>query len=166
MQQMMEKFKTVETKLKAQPWFKKGKWITSMHEFPSAKPEGITFHVSKKYWFNENKQGIHFESYLSLDQKKQKNSYVTLHLLHEPLIPGTKLKRTEISKPVVDTIRDKVNSWDGYTFRAGAYGVQPFVKKLDGTSKDFEKVLELEISRLCRSLGDVIDEAIKAINLY
>ncbi|MEQ1876408.1 MAG: hypothetical protein ABL958_07165 [Bdellovibrionia bacterium] len=47
-------------------WFGKGGWIASVHAFPAAKPDGVTFHVFKKNWFNEDGRGIHVESYLDL----------------------------------------------------------------------------------------------------
>jgi len=82
------------------------------------------------------------------------------HILHEDLIPGTTIKRRAISEPVVDAIYDTISSWDGYKFRAGKYGVQPFALELDGTSADFEKVPVREVSKLCRAIGPVIDKAL------
>ena len=84
----------IDKQLRAQPWFKRGAWLTSVHAFPSqAELEGFTFHVYKKNWFNEKRQGIHVESYLDLDPLKQKKSYVALHILHEEKIPWKKLTR-------------------------------------------------------------------------
>lgn len=154
-------FKKVEAQLKSKSWFQKGNWIVSTHEFPKAKPEFIIFHVYKKHWFNEDKQGIHIESYLALDPKKRRKSYVTIHVLHHALIPGTKLKRNVISKPFVDEVYDEVNTWDGYIFRTGKYGIQPFTKVLDGTSENFEETLIKEVSKICQKLGPVVDKVIK-----
>jgi hypothetical protein len=159
-QVVIDKFKSVEDELKKKSWFKKGHWIVSVHGFPAKKPEFVTFHVFKKNWFNEEKQGIHIESFLAIDAKKRKKSSVTVHLLHEPIIPGTKVKRIELAKAVVESVRGEVESWEGYKFRAGAYGVQPFTKNLDGSSKDFEKDLVHEVERLCKVLGDKIDETL------
>lgn len=163
MQDVIDKFKVVEKALKAKPWFKKDKWIVSVHGFPTAKPEFVTFHVFKKHWFNEDKQGIHIESYLAIAPKKRKKSYITMHVLHHAKIPGTSLKRTEISKPFVDAIYDEVRSWSGYKFRTGKYGTQPFTKTLDGTADDFETTLVEETSRICKHLGPIMDEVINEI---
>ncbi|MGZ3711163.1 MAG: hypothetical protein ACXVBE_05375 [Bdellovibrionota bacterium] len=161
-QKTLERFKNVEKNLSVKPWFKKEGWLVSVHPFPEQSPDGITFHVFKKHWFNEGRGGIHIESYLSLDTKKQKKTYLTLHVLHHPLIPGTKIKREKISRPFVDEIYAEVKSWEGYKFRAGKYGVQPFTMNLNGQSDDFESELESEVERLCRKLGPALDRAIKA----
>lgn len=163
MNDVMKIFKNVESKLSAQPWFIKEKWVVSVHGFPINKPQFITFHVFKNHWFNEDKQGIHIESYLAIDPKERKKSYITMHVLHHSKIPGTKLKRTAISQPFVDEIYDLVNTWEGYKFRAGKYGTQPFTKVLDGTSDDFEKILTSELTRMCRKLGPVMDKVIKQV---
>lgn len=153
------RFKTVEKNLAKKPWFKKDKWIISVHCFPNDKsPEAVTFHVFKKHWYNEERDGIHVESFLSLDPKKQKKSYVTLHLLHLPKIPSTDIKRNRLSKPFVDEIYNDVKKWPGYTFRAGRYGTQPFAKLMDGTSGEFETRLTEEVSRICTQLGPIIEK--------
>ena len=157
----IKKFKTVESNLIKKAWFKKGKWLISVHGFPAKKPEFVTFHIFKENWFNEDKKGIHIESFLAIDPKKRKKSYITLHILHHAIIPGTKLKRALISRPFVDEVFDEVSSWDGYKFRVGKYGTQPFTKVLDGTAPDFEKNLETEASRICQKLGPIIDRLIK-----
>lgn len=161
MNEVLNRFKKVEKKLQAQPWFKKGQWLVSVHDFPKAKPEFVTFHVFKKHWFNDEKQGIHIESYLALDPKKRKKSYVTIHVLHYDLIPGTSIKRKVLAENFVDAIYDEVSSWDGYEFRTGKYGTQPFTFNLDGTREDFEEVLEEEVSRLCQYAGPLMDQALK-----
>jgi hypothetical protein len=155
------RFKKIIKSLEVKPWFKKNGWICSVHEFPADEPEGVTFHVFKKHWFNQDHQGIHFESFLYLDAKKSKKSYVTLHILHQDKIPGTKLNRIIISKPFVDEIKDEVDTWEGFSFRAGKYGKQPFTKLLDGSRPDYERELVKDITRMCKALGPVIDKVIK-----
>lgn len=161
MQETLKRFQIVEKSLKALPWFKKDGWLTSVHPFPRTKPDGVTFHLFKKHWFNEDSGGIHIESYLALDPKKQKKTYLTIHVLHHALIPGTKIKRMAISKPFVDGISAEVKSWKGYAFRAGKYGQQPFTKFLDATRAGFEEELTSELSRMCKVLGPAMDEAIE-----
>lgn len=164
-QVLKNRFLKVEKGLSKKAWFKKDKWIISVHAFPDEKnAEGVTFHIFKKHWWNEDKKGIHIESYLDLDLKKQKKTYLTIHLLHSDLIPGTKLKRINFAKPFVDEIYDEVSSWDGYEFRVGKYGQQPFTKFLDATDPKFEKKLEIEIERMCKNLGPALDKAIKSIS--
>lgn len=163
-QYLKDRFKAVETNLLKKGWFKKDNWMTSVHAFPNdKKPEGVTFHVFKKHWWNEDRQGVHIESYLDLDSKKQKKTYLTIHLLHADLIPGTKLKRIAFSRPFIDEVFDEVSSWDGYNFRVGKYGQQPFTKFLDATDLKFEKNLEIEVERMCKKLGPVLDKTIKSI---
>lgn len=161
MDEVVKKFKRVEAKLKSKPWFKRDKWIASVHGFPKDKPEFVTFHVFKKHWYNEDSQGIHIESYLAIDPKKRKKSYITIHVLHHPKIPGTNLKRAVIAQPFVDAVYGEVKKWEGYEFRAGKYGTQPFTKILDGTDEDFEEILSVEVQRMCLKLGLEMDKAIE-----
>lgn len=99
-----------------------------------------------------------------LDPKKRKKSSLTIHLLHHDLIPGTKIKRRALAEPVVDAIFDKISAWDGYKFRAGKYGLQPFTFVLDGTSEDFESVLVKEMIKLSREVGPVVDRVLKSFS--
>lgn len=164
-EQIKNRFKFIETNLSKKAWFKKDKWIISIHAFPNEKtPDGVTFHIFKKHWWNEDRKGIHIESYLDLNPKKQKKTYLTIHLLHSDLIPGTKLKRIALAKPFIDEIFDEVSSWEGYDFRVGKYGQQPFTKFLDATDPKFEKNLEVEIERMCKKLGSTLDKTIKSIS--
>jgi hypothetical protein len=158
-----KRFKKVENALCKKSWFKKEKWIVSQHPFPKTRPDGVTLHVFKKHWFNEEKLGIHFESYLDLNLKKQKKAYITLHLLHYDEAPGLGIARKKLAQPVVDLIYDEVSSWDGYSFRAGKYGLQPFTKILDATKPEFESELIEEIERLCKIIGPKIDKALKIL---
>jgi hypothetical protein len=159
----LSRFQAVEKKLAAQPWFKKEGWRSSVHGFPREAPEGITFHVFKKHWPNEGGRGIHIESYLAIDPAKAGKTYVTMHVFHRAVIPGTKLKRIALSKPFVDAIYGEVKTWEGYKFRAGKYGQQPFTKHLDGKSEHFERELEREVTRLCRTLGPVMDRVLRDV---
>lgn len=119
--------------------------------------------ISSKPWFNEDRLGIHFESYLDLNPKKHKKAYVTLHALHHEEIPGSRISRKKFSQPLVDAIYADVRKWDGYTFRAGKYGLQPFTKFLDATSPQFTIDLTKELERLCKVVGPAIDEVLKSI---
>ena len=48
--EIQKRFQTVEKNLARQPWFKKEKWMISVHAFPNEKkPEAITLHVFKKH---------------------------------------------------------------------------------------------------------------------
>jgi len=157
------RFKKVEKLLQAKPWFKKDRWVVSIHPFPAKNPDGLTLQVFKKNWFNDERQGIHFESYFDLNSKKQKKTYVTLHALHADVIPGTKISRKQFAQPLVDQIYDEVSSWDGYEFRAGKYGQQPFTKYLDATDEKFEMQLAQELVRLCERVGPKIDKVLKSL---
>jgi hypothetical protein len=153
----------IKASISASEWFDKNGWVVSTHEFPMKNPEAMTLHVSKAHWFNKDKMGIHVETFLAYDEKKRNKSYVTLHLLHLPIIPGTKLKRIAFSKPFVDMIYDEVSSWPGYKFRAGKYGLQPFTFNVNGDRDDFEKVVITEITRICRHLGPKVEKVLEIV---
>lgn len=150
-------FDRVAKTLSKKIWFKKETWKVSTHTFPPKKPAFVTFHVFKDHWFNHERQGIHIESFLAFDSKARKKSSITIHLLHYDVVPGTRMKRREIAQPIVDAIFDEVSSWDGYKFRAGKYGLQPFSKLLDGSSANFTSALVDEVSRICKVVGPVVD---------
>jgi hypothetical protein len=154
-------FDRIANILHKKSWFKKEKWRTSTHLFPTKNPEAMTFQMFKPSWFNEDRQGIHIETFLMLDPKKRKKSSLTVHLLHHDLIPGTNIKRRDLAVPVVDAIFDTIVDWEDYRFRAGKYGLQPFTLNLDGMSEDFEKVLVKEITKVSREVGPVIDRVLK-----
>lgn len=154
-------FDSVTKALSKKAWFKNEKWRVSTHTFPPKKPTVITFHVFKDNWYNTEKQGIHIETFLTFDPKARKKSSIAIHLFHYEIIPGTKMKRREIAQPIVDAIFDEVSSWDGYKFRAGKYGLQPFTKILNGTSADFPSILADEVTRICKLIGPVIDRILK-----
>ena len=105
--------------------------------FPSRCPDFATFHVFKDHWFNDERERIHIESFLPFDPKLRKKSSITIYLLHYDTVSGTKTKRREIAIPVVDAIFDEVSSREGYKFRTGTYGLQPFSKPLNGSSAKF-----------------------------
>ena len=161
--QIKKIFDEASKELKATVWFKEGKWVTSTHLFPATNPEAMTFHVFKPHWYNADRQGIHIESFLNIDEKKRKKSSVTIHLLHHDLVPGTKIKRAEIARFVVDAVYDEISEWDGYAFRAGNYGLQPFTRHLDGHALTYKNILVKEITKLCKTIGPVVDKAIKEI---
>ncbi len=162
-EQVKKRFQTVEQFLSRQAWFKKEKWLISTHGFPNDKnPEAITFHLFKKHWWNEDRQGIHIESFLPLTKRKQK-SYITIHLLHTKYIPGTKLKRETLAKPFVDGIFEEVSQWPGYKFRVGKYGTQPFTKILDGDETTFEEELAQECIRLRTNLVPKLEKLLKEL---
>lgn len=155
-----EIFARVTRALEAEPWFAEGRWLTSTHVFPSESPEALTFHVSKRHWYNEFKRGIHIESFLSLNPSKRKKTTLTLHILHDDTVPGTALKRRALSMPIVDAVFPEMSKWKGYRFRAGKYGMQPFALELDTTQPAFEIQLVQETTRLCRLLGPVVDKVL------
>ncbi len=160
---LQQKFEKVQKLLQSKAWFIKGKWLVAQHPFPELKPDGVTLHVFKKNWFNDENLGIHFESYLDLNSKKQKKTYITFHALQYEYFPKTKISRKKFSQQLVDAIYDEVNNWDGYSFRAGKYGLQPFTKFLDASSLKFEEDLVREFERLCKVIGPKIDETLKSV---
>lgn len=161
--QILERFAAVRAELQAQPWFAAESWTCSVYPFTLAPPAGIALQVAKSHWFNQTHHGIHLESFLAFEADKQANAFLTLHLLHTPTIPGTRIKRKILAQAVVDRIRPEIAGWPGYTFRAGAYGQQPFARPLDGRSQDFAAELSRELIRLCQLVGPVVDQSLQSL---
>ncbi|MBK9202801.1 MAG: hypothetical protein IPL73_10270 [Candidatus Obscuribacter sp.] len=151
----------VARQLQSSKWFKDG-WLTSVHCFPPppSEPESVTLHVYKKHWYNDDHRGIHFETNLGPEQFATGQVPVMLHILHTPTVPGTKIKRIKITQPFVDEIFDTVSEWDGYAFRVGKYGTQPFSCKLAFTLDDVVDKLASEIGRMCETLGPTLDRVV------
>ena len=74
-------------------------------------------------------------------------------------------KRIKLSKPLVDDFYEVVSGWDGYTFRVGKNGTQPFSVKLEFVAATLVDRLESELTRLCKELGPRIDKALAALDL-
>lgn len=164
-----------------QAWFKRD-WLVSVHYFPPAphEPESVTMHVFRPHWLNDDGQGIHFEVQFGPKQWAKLKIPVMLHVFHSGTIPGTKIKRMAVTKPLVDGIYDLVSSWPGYSFRVGRYGAQSFTCTLVlaespasfpsqaspvgtlalSTEKELQDMISAEISRLCLALGATIDQVL------
>ena len=92
---------------------------------------------------------------------KDKEVTLTLHLFHTEKIPGTRLKRAAVSKPLIDRIEKTIRSWKGYKFRAGKYGTQYFSKAFKTTDKNLVQSVVDEFEKLCTSIGPEIDKVLK-----
>ncbi len=159
----------VAIRLKQQDWFAQN-WLVDVHFFPPLpQAESVTVHVFRPHWFNESGQGIHFEAQFGAKQWLACEVPVMLHVFHSATIPGTKIKRIAVTKPLVDGIYDMVASWPGYSFRVGRYGAQSFSTTLKMTvgsgstasqEEQFQAMVTAEISRLCLALGPAIDTAL------
>lgn len=150
--------------LQRHQWFATD-WLVDVHQFPPA-PEpadGITLHVFRPHWFNEDGQGIHFETFLGPREWQRRQMAIMMHIFHGTHIPGTAIKRRDVARPFVDAVFDLVSSWSGYTFRVGRYGTQPFTCVLEFEPDTLESQLEQEFSRLCRELGPVMDLTLKQV---
>ncbi|PZM82589.1 MAG: hypothetical protein DKT66_11375 [Candidatus Melainabacteria bacterium] len=140
-------------------------WLTSVHQFPPepASPEVFTLHVYRANWFNHDRQGIHFETFMGPKEWKRKEVQIAMHIFHFECVPGTSIKRRAIAVPFVDEIYDMVSSWDGYRFRAGKYGAHPFTRKLPVEHETFEERLSAELLRMCLALGPVMDKTLASV---
>lgn len=141
------------------------KWVTSVHQFPPepAEPEVFTLHVFRSNWFNDDRQGIHFETFMGPKEWNKKQIQIAMHIFHVENIPGTSLKRRAVAVPFVDQIYKVVSSWEGYTFRTGKYGAHPFTKHLSFEIETFEAQLSSELLRMCLELGPKMDKALKSV---
>ncbi len=140
-------------------------WLTSVHQYPPkpSVPEVFTLHVFRPNWFNEDRQGIHFETFLGPKEWKKKQVQIAMHIFHVEHVPGTSVKRRAIAVPFVDEIYDVVSSWDGCKFRTGKYGAHPFTKILSFEYEEFEVQLSEELLRLCLELGPKMDRTLKSV---
>jgi len=152
----------VAKKLLAESCFK-SQWQVSVHYFPAPPPQAqsVTIHVFRPNWYNEDRQGIHFEAHLGNKELAKKQIPLMVHIFHSATIPATRIKRIKVTKPFVDANRRLIESWPGYVFRVGCYGTQPFTRIIDFSGeKDFVNLLSAELSRLCEILGPQIDLAL------
>lgn len=157
-------FSQVVERLSENDWFLND-WLHSVHQFPpSPQPaECATLHVYRSDWFNDDRQGIHFESFLGPKEWKKQVIPVMMHIFHCDLIPGTNIKRRAVATPFVDEVFDKVSSWPGYVFRVGKYGAHPFTCTVEFEFATFADKLAIEFSRLCLELGPVMDKTLKDV---
>lgn len=140
-------------------------WLTSVHQYPPlpAPAEVFTLQVFRTNWFNEDRQGIHFETFIGPKEWKKKQIQIAMHIFHTGSIPGTSIKRRAVAVPFVDHIYETVASWDGYVFRTGKYGAHPFTKTLAFDVGMLEEQLAEELLRLCLTLGPKMDETLKSV---
>lgn len=152
------------TRLSEHKWFAED-WLFSVHPFPPAPedPQSITLHVFRSGWFNDDRQGIHFETFLGPKEWQKRQIPIMMHIFHCPLIPGTTIKRRDVSKPFIDAVFDQVSSWSGYKFRAGQYGTHPFTCTLQFEFDTLESQIEGEFSRLCLQLGPIMDQTLASV---
>ncbi|HEY9677894.1 MAG TPA: hypothetical protein V6C76_07780 [Drouetiella sp.] len=154
----------VGAQLFAQEWFADG-WIVSVHPFPSAPatPECITLHVFRNNWFNNDRQGIHFETFIGEREWTNKKVSLAMHIFHTPFVGDTKIARRDVARPFVDQIHDTVASWPGYKFRAGKYGAHPFTKMVVLDDSLHQAELTREIARLCLHLGPEMERVLAKV---
>lgn len=140
-------------------------WITSVHQYPPAPaaPEVFTLHVFRPNWFNEDRQGIHFETFMGRKEWKRKQIQLAMHIFHVDCIPGTKIKRRVVAVPFVDEIYEMVSGWEGYKFRTGKYGSHPFTKVLSFQYETMESQLCKELLKLCLELGPKMDGILSSV---
>ncbi len=158
----------VAAQLAKQSWFSKSCWICSVHSFPPppAAPQSVTLHVYKSGWFNHDRQGIHFETFISPKEWRSKTVPLMLHILHTDHIPNTKLKRIKLSQPFIEKTFDLISSWPGYVFRTGKYGTHPFTRNIEFCLDDtdaFIAAMAQELTRLCKELGPVMDKTLAEV---
>ena len=151
-----EKCEMLVSMLKKEPWFKKEGWVVRSGDFPPNDPDCVSINIFKKHWFEGR---IHIETYFGYRGTYLKKSYVTVHISYEPVITRTTINRIKISKPFSAKAIPIVKKWQGYTISAGKYGKQPFTFKLVA-GPDMVAIIHKEISRICRELGGIMDEAI------
>lgn len=140
-------------------------WLFSIHQYPPppAVMEVMTLHVYRPGWFNDDRQGIHFETFIGEKEWKKKQIQIAMHIFHCEEIPGTKLKRRAVAVPFVDAIFPLVSAWEGYKFRAGKYGAHPFTKNLSFELDEFPQKLSAELEKLCAQLGPVMDNTLERV---
>jgi len=109
----------------------------------------VTFHLSKLHWFNAQTRGIQLET--CRDARPGRELALTLHLLHEEVIPGSDRKRVELCKRVGDELEKWMKSWWGYTFKPGKYGLQFFKRVFRTSAPDLSAHARLNDSNFFRA---------------
>ena len=149
--------------LETKSWFKREGWRGRVSLYKKHPPVVVSLHIFKENWFNDEGVGIHFETFIGPKEQESSSVDVVLHLLHTPTIPGTKIKRIELSKLVIDKTHGMIAEWPGYQFKVGKYGMQPFSKTVEFDGESLSTLLTTEFARLCRNLGPAIDNALKKL---
>ncbi len=80
----------VVKQLEKKAWFKKEGWRGTVFLYTESPPIVASIHIFKDHWFNQDRQGIHFETFIGPKEAKSRSANVVLHLLHTPTIPVQK----------------------------------------------------------------------------
>lgn len=155
---------SVGDRISAADWFDKN-WQFSVHQFPPLPQPAdcATFQVFRTDWFNEDRQGIHFETFLGPKEWKKQVIPVMMHIFHCDVIPGTTIKRRAVATPFVDEVFETVSSWPGYSFRVGKYGAHPFTSAVEFEFDTIVDQLEVEFSKLGSELGPVMEQTLQSV---
>ncbi len=155
------RFQDVIRRLNKYPWFKKEKWLTSVHISNVENSMGVViFQVFKKTWSNQEHQGVRFESYLDLTDKKQKKSSVALQLFNQEKKSALDGAHMGTIRPLTDAVSLEVHKLNDYRMSEVKYSSQPFIKYIN-LSENFEEELTQELAHLCQNLGKIIDQVIE-----
>ncbi|MBU6453642.1 MAG: hypothetical protein KGS72_17820 [Cyanobacteria bacterium REEB67] len=152
-------------RLQATDWFIEQSWLISVHHFPAppAEPESATLQIFKAHWYNDDHQGIHFETFLSGAEWRAQEMPVMMHILHTDCVPGTAIKRIKLSQPFIDKTEAMIATWPSYVFRTGKYGTHPFTRKIkintDNSARGSSEIAA-ELARMCKNLGPIMDETL------
>lgn len=158
--QVKHRFQTVIRQLSKKTWFKKEKWLASVHIVTSEKtPGSVIFQVYKKKWMNEGHHGIRFESFLDLTDKKQKKSSVALQFFNSEKNSTTTYENMSLQRRIIDQMHSTFNFDEDYKLNENKYSSQPFLKYF-AIDDQFEAQLEAEIEKLCHLLGPIVDQEI------
>jgi hypothetical protein len=152
-------FKKVESNLKKEKWFKEGGWRTHVYYFPSEEaPEWAAMHLSKKNWFNDERQGIHFEVGFGPGDKNAKDLKIVLHM-HPKVVPGSTVKRETVIGQFLDEASTVLKKLPGCKLKTGWKGVESLSFRKDTLKDELVDDLAAEFSRI-QVLGEYMDRAL------
>ena len=158
--QVKHRFQAVIRQLNKKTWFKKDKWLTSVHILSGEKSPGtVIFQVYKKKWLNEEHHGIRLETFLDLTDKKQKKSSLALQFFNPEKNSTTTYENMSLQRRIIDQIYAAIQFDEGYKLSDNKYSSQPFLKYF-AIDDQFEVYLEAEIEKLCQIIGPIVDQEI------
>lgn len=147
-------FETAIHLISQQSWFKNGNW--TIQESNGETWQGLQ--LSKTNWFNDDGNGIHFETWLSDDVVREGLLRFQAHVMHAGMtFPGTDIKASALSKPVVARHKGLIQSW-GFNVQA-APGMTLLAGQVPFTADTLTEVIINQCQQFSL-LGDTIDEVL------
>lgn len=138
-------FKNIESKIKSLKWFNSNWEIYNRGDY---------FQLYKKNWYNDNQNGIHFETYIESYQIKQKKFPICMHVEND--CPS----QLKFIKMFLDIESKRIKSWKGYETKGSIYNICN--KYINLNCKNLENIIIEEFNRL-QSFEETIDKILEKL---